>query len=126
MSDLPPEWDTFAAAWLAKTVVAPPPHGETAESYAAKQCETAATVADRMLLLRGNAREPPDARAKGGYPADPPAPARSPRRRGKPGATTLGIRPRGPTLLAGVQREKARPGRGLRRQLRRERRLHLL
>lgn len=59
MSDLPPEWDTFAAAWLAKTVVAPPPHGETAESYAAKQCETAAAVADRMLLLKEMRESPP-------------------------------------------------------------------
>ena len=45
-------WDAFAAAWLAKTIVIAPPHGETPESYAGKQAELAAAVADRMVELR--------------------------------------------------------------------------
>lgn len=45
-------WDAFAAAWLAKTIVIAPPHGETPESYAGKQAELAAAVADRMMELR--------------------------------------------------------------------------
>ena len=52
MSETLSDWDLFAAAWLAKTIVVPPPHGETPESYAAKQCETAAQVATRMLQLK--------------------------------------------------------------------------
>lgn len=46
------DWDLFAAAWLAKTIVVPPPHGETPESYAAKQCDMAVQVADRMVSLK--------------------------------------------------------------------------
>lgn len=52
MSETFTDWDLFAAAWLAKTIVVPPPHGETAESYAAKQCDTAVQVADRMVAIK--------------------------------------------------------------------------
>lgn len=59
MPDLLPEWDLFAAAWLAKTIVVPPPHGETAEIYAAKQCDLAAAMADRMLALKAMRTQAP-------------------------------------------------------------------
>ena len=107
MTDLPPEWDLFAAAWLAKTVVVPPPHGETPELYAQKQTDMAAAVADRMLLLKQVRTDPP-------IPAQRAVSPQTSRLLaeliGEAGGApqnldpTDGRRARGPALLAGVQR----------------------
>jgi hypothetical protein len=70
MSDLPPEWDTFAAAWLAKTAV-PYKHGESDELYASRQCEMAAQVADRMVLLKAMREQPQVSTQRGPYPQAP-------------------------------------------------------
>ena len=77
MSETFTDWDLFAAAWLAKTIVVPPPHGETAESYAAKQCDTSGASRRPDGRHQDVPRLGPSARAKRpvatsiGHPAAP-------------------------------------------------------